>query len=177
MNLNEVYEKYNVSDELFIEIEKLIMLDVKRTVFNLTEEDMKDLVQDVLIQVYRYIPKYDPSKASFSTYIYNLIRKKKINELKHKRYYKTYCNTFINETIYNNDNEDGYIDNTPSTVDSYIFETVDYLNKIKANKRTRKIISYLLKGYIQKEIKEEMDCSKQLVSRCINNFRKSFNEL
>ena len=127
-------------------------------------EDRKDIIQEIIIQLWKSFEKYNPN-YKFSTWIYKIALNVAISHYRKETRRKAFFTNFYDDLINISENRSGEddLENNLDVLQKFISE-LDKLNKA--------LILLYLESYSYKEIAEVLGISETNVATKINRIKK-----
>lgn len=137
-------------------------------------EEAEDVLQEVLLKIWKNIDSYQESKGRLYTWMLNIARNSAIDKLRSKGYIQNSKNLSVNNFVYIFDNDKRQKDRFD------LIGIQEFIKKLKP--KCIKIIDLLFfKGYTQQETSEELDIPIGTVKtqnrNCINDLRTLLGEI
>ncbi len=132
------------------------------------EELAKEILQDVLLRIWKYISKYNPEKGRFYTWMAQIARNCCLNQINSAKYQRAKQTDSLDPEVHSNER----LTENPTVKDSGLSDVIS-----KMDPEHRILIDYLyFKGYSQSETAKELDIPigtvKTRIRKAILHLRK-----
>ena len=171
-----------VVDKLFYENRKIIEKEIKMRTNDLINSgrfcfnDYDDIAQELRVEIFKSLVRYDKSKSKISSYVQSVAKKKGVDLLRKRKAKRRDCEAEISiEEIYDK-MEFGKVDNFS---EFFLFKVNDgrllsdvNLSISELPKNLRKICSLLMEDYNISEIAKILNKNRRTINKLVDKIRQ-----
>lgn len=167
----------NDVEKILSRVKKIAGYKIARTSF--AGMSNEDVIQEILINVYKALDKYDPSKSQLDTYLNHVINNKINDCIRIAKKHIAMSNAVrLVDDIVGEEIED---DITTVSVEESGYISVEYLydiaNSLNLSEREVAILKLRLMGYKNEEIGKKLGYTKAFIGRILKGIKDKFATL